>query len=64
MREFLEENQPDMCLCGHIHEARAIDRIGRTVIANPGALAQGGYLVLRSNGGRLSVELRVLGGKA
>lgn len=64
VREFLEENQPDMCLCGHIHEARAIDRIGRTVIANPGALAQGGYLVLRSNGGRLSVELRVLGGKA
>ncbi len=64
VREFLEENQPDMCLCGHIHEARAVDRIGRTVIANPGALAQGGYLVLRSNGGRLSVELRVLGGKA
>ncbi len=64
VREFLEENQPDMCLCGHIHEARAIDRIGRTVIATPGALAQGGYLVLRSNGGRLSVELRVLGGKA
>ncbi len=64
VREFLEENQPDMCLCGHIHEARAIDRIGRTVVANPGALAQGGYLVLRSNGGRLSVELRVLGGKA
>lgn len=64
VREFLEEAQPDMCLCGHIHEARAIDRIGRTVIANPGALAQGGYLVLRFNAGRLSVELRVLGGKA
>lgn len=64
VREFVEEAQPDMCLCGHIHEARAIDRIGRTIIANPGALAQGGYLVLRSNDGRLSVELRVLEGQA
>ncbi len=60
VREFLEEAQPDICLCGHIHEARAVDRVGRTVVVNPGALAQGGYVVLRSNSGRLSAELRVL----
>ncbi len=60
VREFLEEAQPEICLCGHIHEARAIDRIGRTIVVNPGALAQGGYVLLRSNGGRLSAELRVL----
>lgn len=60
VREFIEEAQPEICLCGHIHEARAVDRLGRTVIANPGALAQGGYLVLRMNDGCLSVELRVL----
>ena len=60
VREFLEEAQPDVCLCGHIHEARAVDRVGRTIVVNPGALAQGGYVLLRSSGGKLSVELRVL----
>ena len=60
VRAFLEEAQPDVCLCGHIHEARAVDRVGRTIVVNPGALAQGGYVLLRSSGGKLSVELRVL----
>lgn len=60
VREFLEEAQPDICLCGHIHEARAVGRVGRTVVVNPGALAQGGYVLLRSNSGQLSAELRVL----
>ncbi|MEO0127055.1 MAG: metallophosphoesterase [candidate division WOR-3 bacterium] len=36
IREFIEKNQPDLCICGHIHEARNTDRIGRTIIANPG----------------------------
>ena len=57
VREFLEEAQPELCLCGHIHEARAIDRVGRTLVVNPGALAQGGYVVVRSNDGQLSAEL-------
>ena len=52
VREFLEEAQPDVCLCGHIHEARAVDRVGRTIVVNPGALAQGGYVLLRSSGGK------------
>lgn len=60
VREFLEEAQPDICLCGHIHEARAVDRVGRTIVVNPGALAQGGYVLLRSNSGQLSAELKVL----
>lgn len=60
VREFLEEAQPDICLCGHIHEARAVDRVGRTIVVNPGALAQGGYVLLRYNSGQLSAELKVL----
>lgn len=60
VREFIQEAQPDICLCGHIHEARAMDRIGRTVVINPGTLASGGYVVLRSNSGSLSAELRML----
>ena len=60
VREFLEEAQPDICLCGHIHEARAMDRVGRTLVVNPGMLAQGGYVLLRSNSGQLSAELKML----
>jgi uncharacterized protein len=43
VRAFIERVQPDVCLTGHIHESRAVDAIGRTVIVNPGALAQGGF---------------------
>jgi len=43
VRAFIERVQPDVCLTGHIHEARALDAIGRTTIINPGALAQGGF---------------------
>lgn len=46
VREFIEKKQPDICICGHIHEAKGTDRIGRTVIINPGTLAEGGYAKL------------------
>ncbi|MBQ9406400.1 MAG: metallophosphoesterase family protein [Desulfovibrio sp.] len=61
VREFLVEAQPDICLCGHIHEARAVDRLGRTLVLNPGMLAQGGYILLRYSQGQLTAELKVLG---
>lgn len=61
VREFIMECQPDVCLCGHIHEARAVDRLGRTVIANPGALSAGGYVMLRREGNGLTVTRHLLG---
>jgi uncharacterized protein len=33
-------------LCGHIHEARGVDHIGRTPIVNPGPVAAGHYAVV------------------
>ncbi|MGQ9818166.1 MAG: metallophosphoesterase [bacterium] len=36
VREFIERYQPQICICGHIHEARNIDQIGKTTIVNPG----------------------------
>lgn len=46
VREFIMDCQPDVCLCGHVHESRAEDRLGRTVVVNPGSLSLGGYAVL------------------
>ncbi len=60
VREFIEKNQPDICICGHIHEARNTDSIGRTTIINPGNFSAGGYVVLRYTNGELSAELKVL----
>ena len=60
VRAFIERVQPDVCLSGHIHEARATDAIGRTTIINPGMLARGGYAVIGLKGGRLHGELHTL----
>ncbi len=46
VREFIEENQPTLNICGHIHEARGIDRLGMTRVLNPGAFVAGGYAKL------------------
>lgn len=62
VRTFLEEAQPEICLCGHIHEARAVDHVGRTLVINPGMLSEGGYVVLRFHAGQLSAELNTLRG--
>lgn len=41
LRRFVEEYQPDLLLCGHIHEARGMGFIGTTRIVNVGELRQG-----------------------
>jgi Icc-related predicted phosphoesterase len=46
IREFVEREQPDVVLCGHIHEARAEDRIGRSKVVNPGPARSGHYALL------------------
>jgi uncharacterized protein len=41
VREIIEEYQPRLNICGHIHEARAFDMIDKTIIINPGMLSDG-----------------------
>lgn len=41
VKQFVEEKKPDLLVCGHIHEGRAIDKVGSTIVVNPGALAEG-----------------------
>jgi len=36
VRRYIEDKQPSIVFCGHIHEARGIDSIGNTVVVNSG----------------------------
>ncbi|CAD7780535.1 Calcineurin-like phosphoesterase [Candidatus Methanoperedenaceae archaeon GB37] len=56
IREFIEKEQPELCLTGHIHEARNIDKIGKTLILNPGTIAQG-YILVEWDGIALNATL-------
>jgi putative phosphoesterase len=57
VREFVEKRQPDLVLCGHIHEARGIDKLGKTTIVNCGPAGRGYYVVLEI-GNEINVELQ------
>jgi len=41
VRKIIEEYQPTLNVCGHIHESKAIDKIGDTIIINPGESSKG-----------------------
>ena len=46
VRTVIEKYQPDIAICGHIHEARGTDTIGRTPVVNCGSAAQGRYALV------------------
>ena len=46
IRKIIENHQPTIALSGHIHESRAIDRIDKTLIINPGPAALGYYALI------------------
>jgi Icc-related predicted phosphoesterase len=50
LRRFLEEYQPDLLLCGHIHEDRGESQVGPTRIINVGELRQGYAAIIELNG--------------
>ena len=58
IRTFVERAQPDVVLCGHIHEARSEDTIGRSRVVNPGPVSAGHYAVVEIDGG---VDVRLDG---
>jgi uncharacterized protein len=46
VREFVELHQPDALICGHIHESRGLEALGRTQMVNCGPAARGYYAII------------------
>jgi len=46
VRRFIEERKPIAVFCGHVHEARGIDKIGSSILVNPGPARHGFYAIV------------------
>ncbi len=46
VRELVIEKEPMFVNCGHVHEARGWDKLGKTLVVNAGALKEGWYAVI------------------
>lgn len=57
VRDFLEAAQPDICVCGHIHEGMGEESLGRCHVLNPGLFSEGGYVRVSLADGLLSAQL-------
>jgi len=46
IRNFIEKYQPSVAVSAHIHEARGIDYLGKTLLVNPGRFAEGHFALV------------------
>ena len=61
VRKLIEDIKPLAVLCGHVHESRGIDKVGNTIIINPGPLFEGYYAIVSINDdGVVNAELNKL----
>jgi Icc-related predicted phosphoesterase len=58
IRTVIEKYQPDLCITGHIHEAKGKDKILKTPIYNHGMLRQGGWISIDIQQSQLQITLQ------
>lgn len=59
LRGVMEDEDINLVLCGHIHEAVSVEEVGGTTVVNPGPVTEGRYAVLELEDG-VDVDLRGL----
>lgn len=57
LRELIEAISPAAVQCGHIHEAAGVERIGGTVVFNPGPAMKGNYALVEVGAGGVTVSI-------
>jgi len=60
VRKFIEELKPLLTICGHVHESRCIDKIGITIVVNPGPLFKGFYSIIEVENKGVNVHQKSL----
>ncbi len=58
IRKFIEKDRPLFVVCGHIHEAESVDKIGDSVVLNPGAVFEGKYAIVGIKNNEVKCELK------
>lgn len=57
IREYIEKYQPEISLCGHMHETQGVDKIGKSLVINTGFGRNGEFLILEINDSDIKYEL-------
>lgn len=63
IRKIIEEFQPSLNICGHIHESRGSDKIGKTTVVNPGQISDGYGCLINidgSQGGKIEIKPEII----
>ena len=60
VRDYIITLQPILSIHGHIHEARGIDRLGKTILVNPGPFRSGYYATVDFKDGEPEIGLHKL----
>lgn len=58
VRSFILTHKPHVCITGHIHESRAKDKVGDTIVLNAGMFRDGWYIEVIIDKGLLSAALK------
>ena len=57
VREYCLKAEPIAVSCGHIHEARSVSTLGRTLVVNAGPAKGGNAALLEITGNEVKAEL-------
>ncbi len=57
VKKMIRKYQPELCICGHIHETHGIQKLGKTIVVNSGASYEKRYAIININGKKLDVKI-------